>query len=182
MEEKLNYSQFKQQDLNTEFGNVICIGYRREEKFQKHPEVLKALLENLAANIVEGVYRQGYKPKTDTSKFIIKTPSSGATADPTNLYGTVGGTIKCDLKATKGQFLVYASEAIDELNKHLIYLQELSAGDVAENILVKKLDERFPCCQLGDSEDYDKAYKKIEKLTQRIDIMVKKLEGSLFVA
>jgi len=143
-QEALNYDQYKLQKLNSEFADSVVVSSSKAT----NEETIRSLLPGLAERLGEFISKQGYRP-SDKSELIIKIP--GVTADPTNPFSTMGGKSECTLTATKDQYVLYASEVIDELKAECKRQIEKTWKDRLDELLTSAFYEKYPWLEF----DYD---------------------------
>jgi len=172
--EAMTWDEYTQQKLNSEFGDYLLSSWGG----QLSESVIKSHLEILGQQIGEFACKQGYKP-SDKAEIIIKVPSRGASADPLNPFMSVGGKADCELTATKDQYVMYASEIIDELKGECRKQIEKTWGDRLIEHLDSKFKEKHPYIdELFDAEDLDMKREfesKRDELMDKINVMVQEV-------
>jgi len=139
------------------------------------PDTLTLYMKTLGECIAEFICKQGYKP-SEKAKIIIKVPSTNLSCDPTFKHATIGGKVKCNLTATKDQYVIYASDIINELKKEL----KVQIEKTWKNRLIEYLDSlfygKYPYPEdepTGTEEEFDK---KSEEFIAKIQALVDKFE------
>ena len=164
----LNLTEYQHQKLVAEFGDAVYLSWYKDLDF----EHIKSLTLQLAENLGHFIAQRGYRP-SDKSKVIIKVPGNLPSSDPLNTHATIGGTNEGDLSATRNQYVLYASDVIDELKSECKRQIEYTWKDRLGKLLDSMFDKKYPHYE-GDVEQRFEQ-KKGELLTQ-IENMVTAFE------
>jgi len=167
----MTWDKYTHQKLKSEFCNALSISILGDDKSRLSEEGVKNCVRVLGEKLGEFICKQGYKP-SEKADIIIKVPSKGPTADPTNPFATVGGKVDCNLTATKDQYVMYASEIIDELKQECKRQIEYTWRDRLLTYLQSKFDEKFPYFDGADSDERD----IIDRFTSKRDELMTKIE------